>query len=207
MVLTGCQGPDQGGFNYQDNLDSYDGASAGAGADPGLGDMAGVAVRPEGGLLRVGDRVVVTFAEAPERANMLPHDEKIKEDGTLTLPLIGSVPATNRTTGQLQREIQERYVPDYFPRLTVTVRVGDLFFTVSGEVREPSRQTWLTKITLVQAIASARGFTDFANEKKVQIIRADGISETVNYRDILTDPTKDVNIYPGDRIIVPKRWF
>jgi protein involved in polysaccharide export with SLBB domain len=64
-------------------------------------------------------------------------DERIKEDGMINLQFIGAVQAAGKTSGQLQKEIQDAYVPRLFQRLTVTVRTEERMFFVDGEVRSP----------------------------------------------------------------------
>src|SRR5437899_2208593 len=77
-------------------------------------------------LLRPGDLLLITFSGLP--VPILDHKEKIKDDGTITLQLIGSIKAEGKTTGQLQKEIQAAYVPAYYKQLTITVRADELFF-------------------------------------------------------------------------------
>ena len=67
---------------------------------------------------RVGDTVVVSFSGGPDQ--IPDHEEAIKEDGNITLDLIGKIHALGKTPGELQDEIQSDYVPKYYRRLTVT---------------------------------------------------------------------------------------
>lgn len=157
------------------------------------------------GPLRVEDQVSVIFsgvANAPDK-----YDGRVKEDGTISLSLIGDIQAKGLTPGQLEKAIRDAYLSKkyYKETLNVTVNSESRFYSVSGEVRNPSRQVHSGKITFVSAIASASGFTDFARKTKVQIIRSNGAIEYVNYEKALKDPSKDVQIYPGDRIIVIRR--
>jgi polysaccharide export outer membrane protein len=108
---------------------------------------------------------------------------------------------------ELEKEVRERYVPNLFRNLTVTFRVQDRFFYVDGQVRNPNRFDHRGDITMLGAIAAAGGPTDFAKLSKVKIIRVNGKIETVNYKKAQTDSKFDAPIYPGDRIIVPKRIF
>jgi len=62
---------------------------------------------------------------------------------------------------QLQDEIVAIYVPKYFQRMTVSIKTDDRFFSVLGEVRNPSRQQYVGQMTVLKAIASAGGFTEF----------------------------------------------
>jgi polysaccharide export outer membrane protein len=152
----------------------------------------------------VGETVNVTFSGPPDPIE--PHEELIKEDGNITLPLIGSVKALGRTAGELQNEIHDLYVPKYYVRLTVTVKPGDLVYYVRGEVKQPGRQLYVGETTVTKAITSAGDFTDFASHK-VTLIRASGGNIKVNVDKALEDPTLDPQIYPGDQVTVPRRIF
>jgi len=156
--------------------------------------------------LNSGDLVIVTFSGID---TLLPqHEERIKEDGTITLSLIGSVKAVGKTPGQVQKEIRDLYVPKYYPEsLNITVKSQDRFFFVGGEVKSPNRYLWAEGMTIVKAIQTAGYFTDFAKTSKVRLTRQDGRTFTVNYDKALENPTLDVPVYPGDTINVPRRTF
>jgi polysaccharide export outer membrane protein len=132
---------------------------------------------------------------------------KIKEDGTITLTLNQTFKADGKTPGDLEREIRTRYVPTVFKYLTVTVKQegSTLWYYVDGEVKAPNRQLYNTRITVLKAIASASGFTDFANKKKVKLTRADGRTQIVNCVKARDNPSLDLEVYPGDKIFVPRR--
>ncbi len=153
---------------------------------------------------RIGDQVTVTFSGLP---NLIPpHQERIKEDGTITLDLIGPVVATNKTPGELQKAIQDLYVPKYYAHLTVTVTSDLLFYSVGGEVNKQGPLAYVGGTTVVSAIQAAGGFTEYANKKKVRLIRSGAKKPiTVNCVDAQIDPTKDLPVFPGDRIDVPRR--
>jgi protein involved in polysaccharide export with SLBB domain len=74
-------------------------------------------------------------------------------------------------------------------------------------VKTPSRQTYISRITVLKAIASAGGFTDFANKKKVKLTRVDGRIQTVNCVKALDKPSLDPEVYPGDKIHVPRKLW
>jgi polysaccharide biosynthesis/export protein VpsN len=159
--------------------------------------------------LHVGETVIVTISGGPDdQATPNPdHEEAIKEDGTITLPLIGAVQAAGKTPGQLQNDISDLYVPKYYVRLTVTVKSQDRVFYVGGEVKTPGRQLYVGLTTVTKAVQSAGDFTDFANRRKVWLIRANGEKIKVNCKEALEDPSKDLPVYPGDQIQVPRRIF
>jgi polysaccharide export outer membrane protein len=153
------------------------------------------------GRFRVGDIVKITFSgiEPPPQ----PHEERIKEDGTITLPMIGSVLAANKTPGELQKEIQAQY-SKFYVRLIATVQPLDQAYFVGGEVKSPGSKLWFGEITVTQAIQSAGDFTDYANKRKVQLIRADGTKIIVNCKEVLKHPELDPKVLPKDKIHVPR---
>src|SRR5258706_580396 len=143
------------------------------------------------------------FSGTPEI--IAPHEEIIKEDGNITLSLVGSVHAVGKTAGELQNEIHDFYVPKYFVRLTVTVKPGDLVYYVRGEVKGPGRQLYVGEITVTKAITSAGDFSDFANHSNVLLIRANGQRIKINCEDILNGQAPDPRVYPGDQIVVSRK--
>ena len=174
-------------------------------APPGHTTTSAVSAAPEREVLRVGDSLTITFTDTP--IPLLPFEEKIKEDGTITLIQNQVFKADGKTGGDLEKDIRARYVPDYFKYMTVTVKQQDntRWFYINGEVRAPARQIYTSRITVLKAIASAGGFTDFANKKKVKLTRLDGRTMTVNCVKALDNPALDLEVYPGDTIHVPRR--
>lgn len=133
--------------------------------------------------------------------------QTITEDGSISLPYIGAVRALGKTSGELQNDIHDLYVPKYYVRLTVTVSSPQRVFYVGGEVKQPGRQLYVGETTVTKAIQAAGDFTDFANQKKVKLIRHNGEVITVNCVKALQDQTLDPPVYPGDQIQVPRRIF
>ncbi len=154
----------------------------------------------------VGETVNMHFFRHAGSYRIPPHEEAIKEDGTITLPLIGPVQAAGKTAGELQTDIHDLYVPKYYVRLNVTVKPGDRVYYVRGEVKQPGRQLYVGETTVTKAITSAGDFTDFASHK-VTLIRANGERIKVNVDKALEDPALDPQVYPGDQIDVPRRLF
>lgn len=153
--------------------------------------------------LAKGDMVKITFSGIDPIP--LPHEEQIKEDGTITLPLINAVKAEGKTAGELQKEIRDKYVPDYYKRLTVIVTTDRRVYYVQGQVRSSGRQEYIGPTTVLKAIASAGDFTDFADRKKVHLTRTDGKRITVDCIKAAKDSTYDLPVFPGDKIEVPMR--
>ena len=155
--------------------------------------------------LHVGDTITVILDGLPDQ--MVPHEETIKEDGSINLDLVGHVKAAGRTAGELQDSIHDLYVPKYFTHVTVTVKTGDRVFYVRGEVKGPGRQIYVGQITVSKAITSAGDFTDFANRSKIWLIRANGQRFKLNGNDIGDGTAPDPQVYPGDQIEVTRRSF
>ena len=155
--------------------------------------------------LHVGDTITVVLDGLPEVIQ--PHEEAIKEDGTINLDLIGHVKAAGHTAGELQNAIHDLYVPKYYTHITVTVKTGDRVFYVRGEVKTPGRQIYVGQITVSKAITSAGDFSDFANRSKIWLVRANGQRFKLNGNDILDGSAPDPQVYPGDQIEVVRRNF
>jgi protein involved in polysaccharide export with SLBB domain len=166
-------------------------------ADPGL---------PAGGVsdvFRPGDWVIITFSGTD---SPLPtYQEVVKEDGTITPSLIGTVVVNGKTAGELQKELQQKYSKLY-NNLTVTVISQGRVYYVTGEVRSPGPKPYLGGTDIVKAIATAGDFTEFANKKKVRLTH-DGRTRIINVPDAIEDPQYHVPVYPGDKIVVPRRFF
>jgi polysaccharide export outer membrane protein len=170
---------------------------------PENGEFSDNGTSEDVGRFAVGDLIRITFSGAS--FEIPPHEERIKEDGTITLPLIGSVQAAGKTQGELQRGITERYVPDYYRRLTATIVSDQRVYFVSGQVRQPGRQVYIGATTVLKAITSSGGFTDFADRKRVVLTRADGRRQIVDCVRAAQDAAMDPAVFPGDRIDVPMR--
>ena len=155
--------------------------------------------------LHVGDVLTIEFSDMAIPA--LPREERIKEDGTITLLEGKTFTAAGKTRGQLEKEIHEWYVPRFYLKMTVSVRQqkDTQFYYVRGEVRLPNRQVYISRIRLLQAIASAGDFTDFARKRAVLLTRPDGHKIVINCIKARKDPRLNLEILPGDIIDVPRR--
>ncbi len=159
---------------------------------------------PGGVVFQVGDQITVTFSDTMEPPP--PHEERIKDDGTITLPMIGAVRALGKTPGDLQKEIHEKYVPKYYLRLTITVKyqAQELSYSVLGEVRVSGPKSYLGVTTVTKAIGAAGGLTDYASKRKIWLTRANGTKIKINYTKALKDPRLDPQVFPGDSINVER---
>lgn len=117
----------------------------------------------------------------------------VRPDGKISLPLVGELEASGKTASQLQGEIGiklQRYVAT--PFVTVTVKeVNYPKVSVLGQVRKPDRYHIKQRITVLEAVAMAGGFTEFAKRDKITIIRQRGSDETrmqIDLKKVLKDP-------------------
>ncbi len=211
-VVAGCTTSDGGKdpFNGNDPLKDQGapppvvGSPASTGAAPEVG--AGQSATTVTNGLRVGDTVIVTFTDTVTQIS--PIQDTIKEDGTITLIWNERFQAAGRTPAELQVDIRSRYVPKYYKTLTVTVTVPDRYFTVSGEVRAPNRYVYTGHMTVLEAIATSGGFTDFSKRTAVQVTRGSDKSRiTVDCKKALTHPELNIEVVPGDIIHVKKRFL
>ena len=161
---------------------------------------------PSSDLLEPGNPVTISFSGLSTVP--LPFTCRIREDGTITPPYLNKqIKAAGKTIGALEQELEKEYVPKIYRTINVTIRTAERFYFVGGEVRQPSRQPYIGRITVSQAIQSAGDFTDFADQRKVRVFRSNNKVEIVDCKAALEDPTKDLLIYPGDRIVVDSKLF
>jgi len=140
----------------------------------------------------------------------LSQQVQVRPDGKISLPLIDEVQAGGLSPLQLKEGLTERfkqYVES--PRITVIVREARSFKVyVSGQVVRPGVFSLVGETTILQIIPMAGGFSEWANQRKVLLIRREKGKEsrmTINFKDILSgkDPNSNIVLKPGDTIIVP----
>jgi polysaccharide biosynthesis/export protein VpsN len=155
-------------------------------------------------ILNAGDLITVTLSDLPTESLTKPIEVRVKDDGTITLLHNKTFQVAGKTCRQVEQEIHDRYVPDYYVHLTASVKTQERFYYVNGEVKMPSRQPYPGEMTVIKAIASAQGLTDFANHHKIRLTRASGQSVIVDYDAALENSRLDLPVYPGDKIDVPR---
>jgi polysaccharide biosynthesis/export protein len=164
-------------------------------------------VRPESYVIGAEDVISVFVWKEPEMSKTVP----VRPDGMISLPLVGEVKAAGYTPVQLQGIISEsmkKLLSD--PQVTVIVeKVASSSFNIVGEVNRPGTYPLTHRITVLDAIAQASGFKDFAKSKKVYVLRtmANGKEERIpfNYKDVISgkNPQQNIDLQPGDTIVVP----
>jgi protein involved in polysaccharide export with SLBB domain len=175
-------------------------ATAGAPAEQPLVHSASTST-----IFRPGDVLEVDFADTQGLPSKW--QQTIREDGTITLPLSKTVNAAGLRKGELEQAIHDVYVPTILRRLTVNVRSDKRSYFVSGEVKVPGEKDHTGHITTMRAIATAGDFTDFASKTKIDVIRVTGEKIRVNGKKAMEDASKDIPVYPGDRVHVHRRIF
>jgi polysaccharide export outer membrane protein len=134
----------------------------------------------------------------------------VRIDGKISMPLVDDIQAAGLTPLQLKGGLTDRlkkYVES--PTVTVIVMQANSFKVyVSGQVKTPGVIRLRTETTLAQAISMVGGFTDWANQKKIIVIRKENGKEkrfTINYKKIINGEDLNANILlkSGDTIIVP----
>lgn len=126
----------------------------------------------------------------------------VNDSGSLSLPLIGEVPAVGRVASEVVKDIEARLADGYLrePHVSLDVLTYRPFY-ILGEVTKPGTYPYSNGLTAMNAVATAEGYTYRANKRKVMIKRA-GESEEHVY-----PLTPDLKIYPGDTVRVVERYF
>ena len=88
----------------------------------------------------------------------------------------------------------------------MTVPAALRFVNVSGDVRQPRRVEYTSDLTLLGAISACGGFTEYADQGKVRLIRDGGV-QIVNIKAVRKNPALDVPLLPGDQIEVPQSFW
>lgn len=180
------------------------GASTAAPAASAPGATA-VETAPEYRLAR-GDKLRVEVY----KDTYLSQSLQVRPDGKITLPLVGDLVAQGLTPIELRNQIAtslKEYVAN--PVVTViVVEVTDPVVYVLGEVNQPGSIGLKGPLTVLQALAMAGGFKEFANPKGIRILRRNGDASRVetiafNYKQALKTEAPIVYLQPGDTVVVP----
>ena len=148
--------------------------------------------------LGAGDQLRVTvFGEAE-----LSGEYVLDGTGVVSMPLIGDVMALNLTVREFQRALEQSFADGYLrnPRVSAEVLNYRPFY-ILGEVRQPGEYPYTNGLTVLNAIATAGGFTYRANDNVVMIKGADDMQESR----VRLEPT--TKILPGDTIRIVERFF
>lgn len=155
--------------------------------------------------LRASDKIAIIVLREPE----LSFDEvMIAADGTVSLPMTGSILAAHKTTEELQVKLQEELRAAGLKRPMVSVNMvsyGSHVVTVEGGVQEPGVYPFQPGARLSSAIALANGPNRVSKLSEVVVFRPSGNEMTValfDYQAVRQGEMADPIIEPGDRVVV-----
>lgn len=153
------------------------------------------------------DLLAINVWKEPDISRNIP----VRSDGRISLPLVGEVQAAGRTPLQLEEDIATR-LRYYIAAPEVTVMVQEIHsqkFNILGQVVKPGSYPLEVATTVLDAIAAAGGFRDFANQKNIYILRQNpGGGESriaFNYKNVIKGKNlqQNIKLEPRDTIVVP----
>lgn len=179
-----------------------------AAKSPGTADGTTTTTRPPNNstyVIRSMDQLDISVWKQPD----ISSKEEVRPDGKISLPLLNDVQAAGYTPMQLAAVITrklKKFVAN--PQTTVTVTAANSWRVyVLGEVNKPGPVQLFPHMTVLQALASAGGLTQFAKEKKIYILRKKGGAEErlkFNYKRAARGlPVDNIILKPEDTIFVP----
>ena len=170
---------------------------------------AGV-LRASDAAFRTGDTIELRIGGVPgEETQLITGTYTVDGEGFVNLPHVGKVRAAGLSQAALQSAIEAAYRAGEIytnPSITVTVPAALRFVNVSGDVRQPRRVEYTSDLTLLGAISACGGFTEYADQRKVRLIRDGGV-QIVDIKAVRKDPSLDVPLLPGDQIEVPQSFW
>jgi len=167
--------------------------------------------------IEIGDRLNIKIY--PEDEYIRGGEMEVSGEGTITLPLLGRVTVQGLQVGEAEREIVGLLAQDYLVNPVVVIEVTKRVeekekrsLSILGQVQKPGSYEIPPegKLTLLQVISLAGGFTDVANVKKIKIIRKDGDKTRViraNAESIISGTDPDVELKQGDVVHVGESFF
>ncbi len=154
--------------------------------------------------LRPGDSLTVALQGVPDPST---NSVQIDEQGLISLPYIGTLTAAGGTTADLSQRIRETYVTrKIYTTVDVSVSVTERYIYVGGEVQRPGRIIWTPDLTVTKAIQSAGGFTLYAKETAVSLVR-DRDAYPIDVKLAQKIPDQDPHLVPGDSLQIPRSPF
>jgi polysaccharide export outer membrane protein len=169
-------------------------------------------------IIGPGDSLNIIVWRNPELSMSVP----VRPDGKFSTPLIDELVGQGKTSVQVAREVEkklEKYVRDPVVTVIVTVFVGpyDQQVRVVGEAAKPQALPFKQNMTLLDVMIAVGGLTDFADGNEATILRTsdggkDGLGGkqfSVRLRDLIRrgDISANVEMRPGDILIIPQGWF
>jgi polysaccharide biosynthesis/export protein len=182
-----------------------------AAADKQAGNKSGEGSRAprsdDSYVIGADDVLAINVWKEPEVSRSVP----VRPDGKISLPLVGELTASGQTPLQLEQEIAKR-LANYISEPEVTVIVQDSKsqkINIMGMVARPGAYFLTGSTTVLDAIAMAGGFKDFAKQKSIYVLRqnADGTQQRIpfNYKEVIKGKNSEQNVrlVPRDTVVVP----
>ena len=167
-------------------------------ANPQIPEIASTA------QLRAGDSLTIALKGVPDATT---NSVQIDEQGLISLPFIGMLPIAGLSTAELSQRIRETYIAKkIYTTVDVSVSVTERYVYVGGEVQRPGRIIWTPDLTAAKAIQSAGGFTLYAKETAVSLVR-ERKTYPVDVKLAQKNPAQDPRLMPGDSLQVPRSPF
>jgi polysaccharide export outer membrane protein len=171
---------------------------------------AGVAAKPATDdpnyMIGAQDVLDISVWKEPEVSRTVP----VRPDGKISLPLLNDVQAAGLTPSQLAAQLTEslkKFVAN--PQVTVIVTtINSQRVYIMGEVIRAGAYPLLPGMTVLQGLSSAGGFTQFANLKKIYVLRQENgkqVKLPFNYKEVVggKNPDQNITLKAGDTIVVP----
>jgi polysaccharide export outer membrane protein len=158
-------------------------------------------------VIGANDVLAINVWKEPEISRSVP----VRSDGKISLPLVGELQAGGQTPLQLEQEIAKR-LQSYISEPEVTIIVTDSRsqkVNILGMVVRPGAYLLTSSTTILDAIAMAGGFKDFAKQKSIYVLRQapDGTQKRIpfNYKDVVKgrNPEQNVRLQSGDTVVIP----
>ncbi|MEX2044732.1 MAG: polysaccharide biosynthesis/export family protein [Opitutus sp.] len=154
--------------------------------------------------LRPGDSLNIALQGVPDASI---NAVQIDDQGLISLPYIGTLTAAGASTAELSQRIRETYVArNIYTTVDVSVSVTERYVYVGGEVQRPGRIIWTPDLTAAKAIQSAGGFSLYAKETAVTLVR-DNQAYTLDVKLAQLNPNQDPRLVPGDSLQIPRSPF
>jgi polysaccharide export outer membrane protein len=191
LMLSGCAGKRGGPVPYE--VQNF-----------GVPDAPAVATIEEDYKIAPLDTLKISVFQVPD----LSGDFEVDLTGNIAMPLIGNVKAVDRTATQLQADLVRRLGAKYLQKPDVSVGVKSSTrrsVTVDGSVRQPGMFPVNGPLTLMQAVAMARGTDENANPRRIAIFRQIGgqrMAAAFDLASIRRGEAEDPKVYSGDIIVV-----
>ena len=192
-LLAGCAGSRGGDIPYHPSAESF-----------GAPDSPALAALEDNYRISPLDKLKITVFQVDD----LSGDYQVDLTGNISMPLIGNVRAVDLTTEQLDAKLTEMFAVKYLqsPDVAVSVMTSSTrTVTIDGSVREPGMYPVNGPMTLIQAIAMAKGTDEYANARRVAVFRKiDGqrMAAAFDLTDIRRGKIEDPRVYSGDIVVV-----